>query len=112
VDTTQFQPVISPASVVPAQHQTPVSNPVVATPVQRQYPEHVVKDMEFLKESWANMAEEADTEADDSTLVATIPDEGFTVAISKHQKKNLRKKTQPSKDSYATRSKVPSRPFK
>jgi hypothetical protein len=51
VDTTQFQPVISPASVVPAQHQTPVSNPVVATPVQRQYPENVVKDMEFLKES-------------------------------------------------------------
>ncbi|WJX20322.1 hypothetical protein P8452_09890 [Trifolium repens] len=68
--------------------------------------------MEFLKESWANMAEEADNEADDSTLVATIPDEGFTVAISKHQKKILRKKTQPSKDSYATRSKVPSRPFK
>jgi hypothetical protein len=111
VDTTQFQPVISPASDAPAQQQTPMTSPAAAN-TDHQFPVNVVKDMEFLKESWANMAEEADAEAAANNLVDTVSDEGFTVAISKHQKKIQKKKTQSSKDSYATRSKVPPKPFK
>jgi hypothetical protein len=58
------------------------------------------------------MAEEEDVEVAVNNLEATAPDEGFTVAISKHRKKIQKKKTQSSKDSYATRSKVPPKPFK
>ena len=66
--------------------------------------------MDFLNESWANMAEDADAEA---RLLASLEkepvncqhdNEGFQVQISKHQKKIQRKK-QISRDSYATRSK-------
>jgi hypothetical protein len=111
VDTTQLQPVISPAIDDPVQQQTPVTSPASANTDQR-LPVNVVKDMEFLKESWANMAEEADAKAAANNLVASVPDEGFTVTISKHQKKIQKRKTQSSKDSYVTRSKVPPKPFK
>jgi hypothetical protein len=84
----------------------------IVTPEQRQTPVNVVKDMEFLKDSWANMAEEEDEVLADNNLVSPAHDDGFTVSISKHQKKIQKKKSQSSKDSYATRSKVPSRPFK
>jgi hypothetical protein len=112
VDTTQFQPVTSPALAGPTQQQTPITSPATANTEQRQIPVNVVKDMVFLKESWANMAEEEDVEVAVNNLETTVPDEGFTVAISKHQKKIQKKKIQSSKDSYATRSKVPPKPFK
>jgi hypothetical protein len=38
--------------------------------------------------------------------------DGFQVSLSKHQKKAQRKKIQSSKESYATRSRVNSKPFK
>ncbi|WJX72628.1 hypothetical protein P8452_56484 [Trifolium repens] len=84
----------------------------IVTPEQRQTPVNVVKDMEFLKDSWANMAEEEDEVLADNNLVSPAHDDGFTVSISKHQKKIQKKKSQSSKDSYATGSKVLQKPFK
>jgi hypothetical protein len=82
---------------------------------QRTTPDRIVKDMEFLKNSWANMAEEEENQQLD--VVVEQPanhenDDGFIVSLSKHQKKVQRKKITSSKDSYATRSKVSSKPFK
>jgi hypothetical protein len=72
--------------------------------------ERVQKDMNFLKQSWANIAEleEQDTSPKDQQL----GDEGFQIKVSKQQKKAQKKLSQSSKDSYATRSKVNQRPFK
>jgi hypothetical protein len=104
VDATQHQ--ITTASA---------SNTVSPGIDQRTTPDRIVKDMEFLKNSWANMAEEEENQQLD--VVVEQPanhenDEGFIVSLSKHQKKVQRKKITSSKDSYATRSKVSSKPFK
>jgi hypothetical protein len=64
--------------------------------------------MEFLKESWANM-----TEADDEALQnADSNEQGFQLHLTKNQKKAQKKLKQSSRDSYATRSKVPPKPFR
>lgn len=69
------------------------------------------RNMEFLKESWVNIAENADAKAnildgleekDDSVYGEDV---GFQVHISKSQKKSHKKK-QIGKGSYATRSNV------
>jgi hypothetical protein len=59
-------------------------------------PDRVAKDLVFLKESWANMVEA----------------EGFQIHMSKNKKKAQKKVKQSSRDSYATRSRVPPKPFK
>jgi hypothetical protein len=72
-------------------------------------PERVARDMAFLKESWANM-----TETDDviQQNVEDTSDTGFQLHLTKHQKKAQKKLNQSSRDSYATRSKVPLKPFR
>jgi hypothetical protein len=78
---------------------------------QRQTPDWIMKDMHFLKESWAAMAEEEENLVISENEVENQND-GFQVSMSKHQKKVLKKKNQSSKESYATRSRVNSKPFK
>jgi hypothetical protein len=70
VSSTQIQPVSSSV--------------VIADPEQRQTPVNVVKDMEFLKDSWANIAELEDGFLADNNQASPVVDEGFTVSISKH----------------------------
>jgi hypothetical protein len=78
-------------------------------------PERVKKDMNFLKESWANMAE---NEENETRAIETLEKEiqhssdGFQLKVSKGQKKAKKRMNQSSKDSYATRSKVNQKPFK
>jgi hypothetical protein len=74
------------------------------------------KDMQFLKESWANMSEKED---DEVNLLAALEKEpassGFTMVASKSSKKMKVKAGKYSKadNSYGTRSKVCStKPFK
>jgi hypothetical protein len=77
-------------------------------------PENVKKDMAFLNESWANMVENEEEEArlkHDLEQAPTQPVQNFQVVISKNQKRTQKKLTASSRDSYATRSKVPQRPF-
>jgi hypothetical protein len=93
----------------------------------RQTPDRIPNDMQFLKASWAAMAE--DEEEESHNLVAAENDiqnpdlevaenvmqnhdDGFQVSLSKHQKKAQKKRSQPSKESYATRSRVNPKPFK
>jgi hypothetical protein len=74
-------------------------------------PERVAKDMAFLKESWANMVEEEEDNnqrVEDTTLQA----DGFQIHLSKNKKKAQKKLLHSSRDSYATRSRVPPKPFK
>jgi hypothetical protein len=93
------------------QHQLIVSEDtnVVAAPS----PVRVAKDMEFLKNSWANMMEEDDA---DKVLVdpgpSVNPNAGFQLVLSKNQKKAQKRTTFSSRDSYTTRSKGTSKPFK
>jgi hypothetical protein len=81
-----------------------------------QLPERVVRDMAFLKESWANMTEADDAAqqnvADDTSPMEDSNDTGFQIHMSKHQKKAQKKLKQSSRDSYATRSKVRPKPFR
>ncbi|MCH83360.1 DUF4283 domain protein, partial [Trifolium medium] len=77
---------------------------VIITPTSSSTPERVLKDMVFLKESWANMVETEQEQEDDGTPDIEEPD-GFTVALSKNQRKQQKKKSKSSKDSYLTRSK-------
>ncbi|MCH84506.1 RNA-directed DNA polymerase (Reverse transcriptase), partial [Trifolium medium] len=74
-------------------------------------PERVKRDMEFLNESWANMAENVDEEdallnyLETKTPEIPKPTENFQSRLTKGQKKSQKKVNQSSKDSYATRSK-------
>lgn len=81
-----------------------------------QIPDRVEKDMVFLKESWANMAdaeEEIQRNLEDTGQHALIPDDGFQIQLSKGQKRIQKKLKQSSMDSYATRSKgVSPKPFR
>jgi hypothetical protein len=89
---------------------------------QSQTPERIRQDIEFLKQSWANMAEEDEDNqrvlvTTDAAIVATdaaivANNDGFQVSLSKHQKKALKKMSHSSRDSYITRSKVSPKPFK
>jgi hypothetical protein len=75
------------------QNHMGITSDFTASPETRQTPDRVIKDMEFLKTSWANMAEEEEEEAErDSVAAADLLqqiDDGFQVSISKHQKKIL-----------------------
>jgi hypothetical protein len=73
-------------------------------------PSRVAKDMAFLKDSWANMVEAED----DTTQImeTTTQDEWFQIHLSKNKKKAQKKLMQSSRDSYATRSRVPPKPFR
>jgi hypothetical protein len=77
--------------------------------------DRVIRDMVFLKESWANMTE-ADEEVQQNVANSSPSEEstdtGFQIHLSKNQKKAQKKLKQSSKDSYATRSKVPPKPFR
>jgi hypothetical protein len=77
-------------------------------------PDKVARDMAFLKESWANMteADEAFQNIEATSHAADTTDQGFQIHMSKQQKKSLKKLKQSSRDSYATRSKVASKPFR
>lgn len=76
-------------------------------------PENVRKDMAFLNDSWANMAENDDEEARLLNFLEQPPPvQNFQVQVSKSQKKQQKKLTQSSRDSYATRSRVTQKPFK
>jgi hypothetical protein len=74
-------------------------------------PTRVAKDMAFLKESWANMVE-ADDENNQNIADTNSHDDGFQIHMSKNQKKAQKKVKQSSGNSYATRSRVPPKPFK
>jgi predicted nucleic acid-binding protein len=76
-------------------------------------PVRVAKDMEFLKNSWANMMEEeeADKVLDDPGP-STNPNAGFQLVLSKNQRKGQKRTTVANRDSYTTRSKGTSKPFK
>jgi hypothetical protein len=78
-------------------------------------PDRVEKDMAFLKESWANIAEaeeESHKNLEDTGQQVVIHD-GFQVQLSKGQKRAQKKLKQSSRDSYATRSKgVSPKPFR
>jgi hypothetical protein len=73
----------------------------------------VAKDMEFLKNSWANMMEEeeADKVLEDPGPSAN-PNAGFQLVLSKNQRKGQKRATVANMDSYTTRSKGTSKPFK
>jgi hypothetical protein len=78
-------------------------------------PERVKKDMEFLKESWANMADNDEVEARLMEYLEKDPPlavDNSQGKLSKGQKKAQKKQNQSSKDSYATRSRVNPEPFK
>jgi hypothetical protein len=95
--------------------QNQIGNSSTASDDQRQTPDKVAKDMEFLKSSWANMAEEEEEpqqQLQDQDKVTDDHDEGFTVALSKKQKQAQKKKSHSTRDSYATRSRVSPKPFR
>jgi hypothetical protein len=77
---------------------------------QKQLPDRMKRDMSFLKDSWANMAELDEPNMELNELVHS--EDAFQVKFSKAQTKFKRKGIQSSKDSYATRSKVNPKPFK
>jgi hypothetical protein len=99
-------------SVIPGDCQVMVLhkpiNSLAGQPSNRITPDRVVKDMEFLRESWANLA---DAEDNNNDMMHTAVD-GFQVQLSKQQKRAQKKNLQTSRDSYATRSKVSPKPFK
>ncbi|KAK2428073.1 hypothetical protein P8452_42228 [Trifolium repens] len=96
VDATQHQLII---------HENVVINKDIPTP------ERVQQDMNFLKESWANMVAE-----DDDNTINSIENvgnnDGFQVVQNRVQKRAQKKQSQASRETYTTRSKVPSKPFK
>lgn len=73
------------------------------------------KNMNFLKESWNNMAENVTEEAGLLAILeketVSTDDDGFQIQMSKHQKKTQRKK-QINRENYATRSRGSNKPFK
>jgi hypothetical protein len=78
-------------------------------------PDRVIKDMNFLKDSWANMVDEEEDEEDqieDSDKIEESHESGFQVVLSKAQKNNQRKKKQVGGGTYGTRSRVAPKPFK
>jgi hypothetical protein len=79
-------------------------------------PERVAKDMEFLKQSWANIIDKDEAEASFLKDLEKEPEEqamtadGFQMKVSKNKKKAQQKLKHLSRDTYATRSKVSSKP--
>jgi hypothetical protein len=84
--------------------------------IERIPPDRVIKDMNFLKESWANLVEsEMQNPIDETNEDQTdkVDDDGFQVQLSKGQIKAQKKLLlQASRDSYTTRSKVSPKPSK
>jgi hypothetical protein len=77
------------------QNQRGVNSDFTASAETRQTPDRVIKDMDFLRTSWANMAEEEEEPDSDSVAAADLlqqGDDGFQVSISKHQKKKFKEK--------------------
>jgi hypothetical protein len=87
---------------------------VAVTNTAVQIPDRVEKDMVFLKESWANMADaEEQLQKNLEDTGQHNLDDGFQVQLSKGQKRIQKKLKQSSRDSYATRSKgVSPKPFR
>jgi hypothetical protein len=115
-DVSLKQPIL--VSTTPIQQVSQIGNvtgkAVVSSTVST--PDRVAKDMAFLKESWANIADAeegnqmnlADTRQHDD-----LQDEGFQMQLSKSQKKAQKKLKHSSRDSYTTRSKgVSQKPFR
>jgi hypothetical protein len=103
----------SPSHLPTAASQQQGPRQVAATPGL--FPDRVIKDMAFLKQSWANMAEEDEATQKllhDPGPNTDLTDEGFQVMMSKATKKAHKKGLHTSRDSYTTRSKGSSKPFK
>ncbi|KAK2410738.1 hypothetical protein QL285_046086 [Trifolium repens] len=92
VNATQSQVGIASASNTDVQVQVGNASASNADVDQRQTPDRIIKDMQFLKESWAAMAEEEENLVISENEVE-IQNDGFQVSMSKHQKKVLKKKT-------------------
>ncbi|WJX46199.1 hypothetical protein P8452_33021 [Trifolium repens] len=79
----------SSASFVGAtQNHMGITSDFTASPETRQTPDRVIKDMEFLKTSWANMAEEEEEAERDSVAAADLlqqSDDGFQVILGAHE---------------------------
>lgn len=84
-------------------------------------PVRILRDIEFLKNSWAHMIE--NNKEEDSLSTKSPPNvgvsnqlivdqDGFQLKLSKGQKKAQKRLNQLSKDTYSTRSKVLSRTLK
>jgi hypothetical protein len=124
VDATQLGGVeghLAAVNNTTEQHNTEVvtpSNPIggdINQPVAPNLiPDRVVKDMVFLKESWANMTETdaALQNVEDTSNTGDSNEQEFQLHMSKNQKKAQKKLKQSSRDSYATRSNVPRKPFR
>jgi hypothetical protein len=104
----------SPRQAATNQASVPVVGDTNMLPEAVPIPDKVARDMAFLKESWANMteADEAFQNFEPTNHEVDITNQGFQIHMSKQQKKTLKKLKQSSRDSYATRSKVPSKPFR
>ncbi|WJX89597.1 hypothetical protein P8452_71581 [Trifolium repens] len=86
VNATQSQVGIASASNTDVQVQVGNASASNADVDQRQTPDRIIKDMQFLKESWAAMAEEEENLVISENEVE-IQNDGFQVSMSKHQKK-------------------------
>lgn len=105
--------VSSQGSFVDATQIQEDSNDETEDDIEISTPDRIKKDMVFLHNSWANLA---DLEEEEDGLTASTHNEdqqnvdadGFKMKLSKNQKKAQKK--QVSRDTYATRSKVNPRP--
>jgi hypothetical protein len=103
----QYTEVVTPSNPIGGDINLPVAQNLI--------PDRVVRDMVFLKESWANMTETDDAalqNVEDTSNNGDSNEQGFQLHMSKNQKKAQKKLKQSSRDSYATRSKVPPKPFR
>jgi hypothetical protein len=117
-----FTHVLTPAAAASSNKDSFVSNTQVqptpdvsSSKSIRDTPERVIKDMNFLKTSWANMVDDEENAQlclEEAGYSESNHADGFQVVLSKAQKNTQKKKKQSSKDSYATRSKVTLKPFK
>jgi hypothetical protein len=79
----------------------------VSNQIQNKSQERVQKDMQFLKDSWANMVENEENETE--LLVALDKGQspsGFQMVVSKARNKEKAKSITSSKNIYGTRSKT------
>jgi hypothetical protein len=124
-DTGSQDSFVNDTQIDEAVRQVENSRPIMESTLQHEkvanvnvivnIPDRVEKDMAFLKESWANIAEaeeESHKNLEDTGQQVVIHD-GFQVQLSKGQKRAQKKLKQSSRDSYATRSKgVSPKPFR
>jgi hypothetical protein len=125
-DTGSQDSFVNDTQIDEAVRQVENSRPIMESTLQHEkvanvnvivnIPDRVEKDMAFLKESWANIAEaeeESHKNLEDTGQHAVTHEDGFQVQLSKGHKRAQKKLKQSSRDSYATRSKwVSPRPFR